>query len=105
MIGLRIKELRKTANMTQAQLAKFAGVEPRQISNYELYGAWPTPETLNGLLDGLEVELHVFFDITDTRKRALRPLVPLRVIFAKDLARSAKRKPIESNANGIISAS
>jgi hypothetical protein len=53
LLGWRIRELRETARMSRADLAKFANVDPRQISNYKLCGAWPTPETLAGLLKGL----------------------------------------------------
>ena len=83
LLGWRIRELRETARMSRADLAKFANVDPRQISNYELCGAWPTPETLAGLLKGLDVRIHELFDFTDSRRRPLRPHESLSQIFAK----------------------
>lgn len=67
-LGLRIQELRNSLNLSREQLAERVGIDARQIANYELYGAWPEPETLVNLIKGLGVEIHDLFDFTDTRK-------------------------------------
>ncbi len=86
-LGLRIEELRNSLRLSREELAKFAGVDARQIANYELYGAWPKPETLAKLVDGLGVEIHDLFDFTETRKR---PLVPFQERLANRGQRSDK---------------
>ena len=84
LLGWRIRELRETARMSRAKLAEFANVGPRQIANYELSGAWPSPETIAGLIKGLDVEIHELFDFTNFRKRPLRPHESLEQIFQKE---------------------
>jgi len=83
-LGLRIEELRNSLHMSREELAKFAGVDARQIANYELYGAWPKPETLVKLIGGLGVEIQDLFDFTETRKRPL-------VSFQERLVNRAQR--------------
>lgn len=59
--------------MSREQLAERVGIDARQIANYELYGAWPEPETLVDLIDGLGVQIHDLFDFTEERKCPLMP--------------------------------
>lgn len=74
MLGLRLEELRKWAEMTREELSNHTGLDPRQIADYELYGVWPEPENLARLCLGLDVEVHELFNFTDARARSLLPL-------------------------------
>jgi transcriptional regulator with XRE-family HTH domain len=97
-LGLRIEELRNSLRLSRDELAKRTGVDARQIANYELYGAWPLPETLSKLIDGLGIEIHDLFDFTDTRKRCF---VSFQERLANRGQRSdrglARRKPSPDN--------
>lgn len=84
-LGLRIEELRTSLHLSREQLGERVGIDARQIANYELYGAWPDPETVVSLSRSLSIEIHDLFDFTETRKC---PLVPL----AERLA-SRRRRP------------
>ncbi len=52
-LGLRIRELRKSKNYTQEQLAELINVEPNTISNMECGRNYPNFATLEKTLDVL----------------------------------------------------
>ena len=93
-LGLRIEELRNSLHLSREELAKRTGIDARQIANYELYGAWPLPETLVKLTDSLGVEIHDLFDFTDTRKR---PFVSFQDRLANRGSRSDRGRTRQVN--------
>lgn len=51
----RLRELRRQKNLSQAQLAKLAGVHSTHISRYERGLSRPTADTLKRVADGLGI--------------------------------------------------
>ena len=58
VFGKRLKELRKQANLTQAQLGNMVGVTKVSICCYESGTRTPTLDTLIDLADSLNVHLN-----------------------------------------------
>jgi transcriptional regulator with XRE-family HTH domain len=62
LLGLRIKELRKRAGLSQDQLAEKVGIEAKYLSRIEVGKRYPSLETLENIADSLEVEMKELFD-------------------------------------------
>jgi len=63
LLGARIKEIRKSKNLTQEQLAESAGIEIPSLSNIENGKNYPNSETIEKIANGLEMqifELYIF---------------------------------------------
>ncbi len=89
-LGLRIEELRISQQLSREQLGERVGMDARQIANYELYGTWPDPETLDSLSRGLSIDVRDLFDFSDTRRC---PLVPLDERLGNRKRRSNRAAP------------
>ncbi len=61
LLGLRIKELRLSKNLKQAQLAEIIGIEPRSVSKIESGFHFPKDEHLLKIATALEVEVKDLF--------------------------------------------
>lgn len=57
VIGNRIREIRKSKNLTQAKLAEISGVEPSNISHIERAATKLSLPTLINIANALEVTL------------------------------------------------
>ena len=55
LIGKRIKDIRKSKNLTQEQLAEYIGIETSSISNIENGKYFPTAENLDKILSVLNI--------------------------------------------------
>ena len=64
LLGLRIKELRKTRGLTQRQLADKVNIDPKHLSRLEVGNSFPSIDTLERLANVLEVELRNFFEFS-----------------------------------------
>ena len=62
LLGQRIKELRKSQNITQEQLAELVNVEPTTISNIECGRNYPNLATLEKVLNVLKSDFLEVFD-------------------------------------------
>lgn len=60
LLGLRIKELRKRASLSQEILAEKAGIEPTSLSNIENGRNFPSFITLENIMKALDVG---YFDV------------------------------------------
>ena len=60
--GKRIKELRKSKNMTQEQLAGLLGIEPPNVSKLESGMHFPMPENIEKLAKILDIDVKELFD-------------------------------------------
>jgi len=94
LLGLRIEEIRNSLHMSREQLAMRVGIDARQIANYELYGAWPEPETLAALVVVFGIEIHDLFDFTQARKC---PLLSLDDRLANRKLRAGRRLRHQKN--------
>ena len=73
LLGARIKELRKTRDLSQENLAELIGVEPKHISRLEVGKSYPTLDRLERIAMALNVPLKTFFDfmhLNDSGDRA-----------------------------------
>lgn len=68
IIAMNLREARRSADLTQAQLAARMGIEPMQVSRWERAAHLPTDESLAMLAAALGREIGWFF--TDHSKKA-----------------------------------
>ena len=61
-LGARIKELRKTRNFTQEQLAERVDLATRYISLIEVGRSSPSLETMENIASALDVEIKDLFE-------------------------------------------
>lgn len=61
LFGKRLKEIRKSRNITQEQLAEIVGLEPKQICRIENGACFTTFEKLQKIAQTLNIELYEFF--------------------------------------------
>lgn len=59
---LKIKEIRKTKNITLGQLSKLSGMSKSSISNYERGNVYPNIQQLEWLARALEVKINDLFE-------------------------------------------
>jgi transcriptional regulator with XRE-family HTH domain len=64
LIGARIKELRRSRNLSQDQLSELIGIDPKHLSRIELGKSFSSLETLEGIARELQVELKDLFDFS-----------------------------------------
>lgn len=62
LLGLRIRELRKTRGLSQDQLSEKIGIDAKHLSRIELGKSFPYMETLEGIADALDVEIKDLFE-------------------------------------------
>lgn len=62
LLGLRIRELRKSAGLSQERLSEIIGVDPKHLSRIELGKSFSTLDTLESLATTLKVEIRDLFD-------------------------------------------
>ncbi len=61
LFGRRLKEIRRSKNFTQEQLAETVGIEPKQICRIENGTCFTTFEKLEKIAQTLNVDIHEFF--------------------------------------------
>ena len=69
LLGKRIKELRKSRNMTQPELAEKISVDPKYISRLETGTSTPSLDTLHNIADALCVEIAEIFTFSYMKDR------------------------------------
>jgi len=63
-LGTRVRQLRRSKRLTQAQLAARAGISAKTVGEVERGEANPTLSLLEDLCSALAVEVSVLFDAT-----------------------------------------
>ena len=61
LLGLRIKEFREKQKMTQDKLSEMVGIDPKHLSRIENGRNYPSFETLEKILDSLEITFEDIF--------------------------------------------
>lgn len=69
VLGLRIKELREKAKMTQDTLAELVGIDPKHLSRIENGRNYPSLETLERLIYNLDVNFEDIFNFEHITSR------------------------------------
>jgi transcriptional regulator with XRE-family HTH domain len=62
LLGSRVKELRKKAQMSQEELAERIGINYKNLSRIEAGRGYPTLETLETIAKVLNLEIRDFFE-------------------------------------------
>jgi transcriptional regulator with XRE-family HTH domain len=62
LLGMRIKEIRKTKQFSQEQLSEMVGISPKHLSRIEMGRGYPSIETLVKIASILNIEIKEFFD-------------------------------------------
>lgn len=68
LLGRRIKELRKTKNMSQDQLAEKVDIDPKHLSRIEVGRSYPSLDTLESIAVVLGAEVKDFFEFMHVSK-------------------------------------
>ena len=74
-IGERIRELRRSADLTQEELADRLGVSPQAVSRWESAAGYPDTETLPRLANCFGVTLDSLFGYDGDRERRVAELL------------------------------
>lgn len=64
LLGARIRELRKSAKLSQEQLSEIICVDPKHMSRIELGKSFSSLDTLEAMAKTLRVELKDLFDFS-----------------------------------------
>ena len=62
LLGLRLKEYRENRKLTQDKLAEMVGIDPKHLSRIENGRNYPSLETLEQILDSLDVSYEEIFN-------------------------------------------
>lgn len=62
LVGARLKELRKSKGLSQADMAEKVNVDSKHISRLETGKTFPYPETLEALANALDVPVKELFE-------------------------------------------
>ena len=62
LLGLRIKEFRENRKYTQDKLAESVGIDPKHLSRIENGRNYPSLDTLEKILDSLDVSYEEIFN-------------------------------------------
>lgn len=71
-IGIKIKEARLAANMTQGELAKRIGVSKNAISNYENGVSTPKVELLCAIMKHLDIDANYLYSVPQRASDQIR---------------------------------
>ena len=66
-LGRQIQLIRKKHGITQEQLGKIIGLDPKSISKIEKGKNYPSPDTLDAMAKVLEVSVYEFFLFEETQ--------------------------------------
>lgn len=61
LLGLRIKEFRELRKLTQERLSEIVGIDSKHLSRIENGRNYPSLETLEKIIEGLNVSYEDFF--------------------------------------------
>jgi transcriptional regulator with XRE-family HTH domain len=67
-IGQRIRKVRRTRDLTQAELGEKAGIDPRNLTRYENDKLKPSLKVLMRLADALDTPIEQFIDGEESGK-------------------------------------
>ena len=69
LIAKRIKQIRKSRGLTQAELAELIGRDTKHISKLEIAGSYPSIDTLDRIATALNVEIKEFFNFDSLKDK------------------------------------
>lgn len=90
--GIKLRELRERAGMSQKQLAAYIGVSPTSISLYELHERMPKQETMAEIARVFRVSTDYLLGIEKKRTLDLSGLTEEEIEILERLAESMRKK-------------
>lgn len=90
--GIKLRELRERAGMSQKQLAAYIGVSPTSISLYELHERMPKQETMAEIARIFRVSTDYLLGIEKKRVLDLSGLTEEEIEILELLAESMRKK-------------
>lgn len=70
LLGLRIRELRKSVKLSQEKLSEIISVDPKHMSRIELGKSFSSLDTLEAIARTLKVEIKDLFDFSHLEVQA-----------------------------------
>ena len=95
MLGVRVRELREAAGLSQSELARRTGTRQPNIARLEAGGGIPKLETLHRIAGALDMELEVSFR---PAKRTTAKAVPAKRISAATKASATKTAAVKTRS-------
>jgi transcriptional regulator with XRE-family HTH domain len=89
-LGMRVRELREAAGLSQSELARRTGTRQPNIARLEAGGGIPKLETLQRVADALDMELQVSF------RPAKRTRATTKAAPAKRISATTKETPTKT---------
>ncbi|MCD7879237.1 MAG: helix-turn-helix domain-containing protein [Candidatus Gastranaerophilales bacterium] len=85
LLGMRIKEFREKRKLTQDKLAEIVGIDPKHLSRIENGRNYPSFETLEKILNSLDISYGDIFNYTHfADKQQLITLINKKLPFLSD---------------------
>lgn len=94
-LGIRIKEARLAADMTQEELAKRIGVSKNAISNYENGVSTPKVELLCAIMKHLDIDANYLYSIPNDALAQLRLSPREREVILAYRAKPNRREVVD----------
>lgn len=85
LLGLRIREVRHSRQLTQEKLSEMIGLDPKQISRIESGQSYPSMDTLEAIADHLDVEMQDLLNFRHLSQAESLDEEVLRILRQMDL--------------------
>lgn len=97
MLGMRVRELREAAGLSQSELARRTGTRQPNIARLEAGGGIPKLDTLQRMADALDMELEVSF--RPAQRTGTTRAAPAKRISATTQATPTRTASAKANAS------
>lgn len=85
-LGNNVKQIRKSKNLTQFQLAEKAGIPEETVKNIELSRCWTSDKNLAKITSALDIDIHrLFLPIQSSITNDSENITQLKKVIAADL--------------------
>ena len=85
-LGNNVKQIRKSKNLTQFQLAEKAGIPEETVKNIELSRCWTSDKNLAKITSALDIDIHrLFLPIQSSIANDSENITQLKKVIAEDL--------------------
>lgn len=85
-LGNNVKQIRKSKNLTQFQLAEKAGIPEETVKNIELSRCWTSDKNLAKITSALDIDIHrLFLPIQSSITNDSENITQLKKVIVEDL--------------------
>lgn len=100
-IGTKIKELRESKQISQAQLAEFIGKSTGSVGQFERGEICPSCETLSRIIEFFDADANIFFS-RENKQSAIEPIILSNLISAMDSGERKKFSQLLQELSRVI---